>query len=44
MMKDTSFPQPQRISEKSERGCYIFFDVNNWRRERVSGPPISSAL
>ena len=34
MMKDTSFPAPQRMSEKQERGCYIFFDVNNWRRER----------
>ncbi|KAL1622141.1 transcriptional regulator [Diplodia seriata] len=40
MMKDNTFPQPQRISEKSERGCYIFFDVNNWRRERVSNPLI----
>ncbi|KAK7522489.1 hypothetical protein IWZ03DRAFT_371400 [Phyllosticta citriasiana] len=34
MMKDANFPQPQRLSDKQERGCYIFFDVNNWRRER----------
>ncbi|KAK7541991.1 uncharacterized protein J3D65DRAFT_612213 [Phyllosticta citribraziliensis] len=34
MMKDQNFPQPQRLSDKQERGCYIFFDVNNWRRER----------
>jgi len=26
--------QPQRISERSERGVYIFFDASNWRRER----------
>lgn len=34
MQKDANFPQPQRVSEKQERGCYIFFDVNNWRKER----------
>jgi CCR4-NOT transcription complex subunit 2 len=34
MMKDNSMGEPQRISEKQERGIYIFFDVNNWRRER----------
>ncbi|KAF2455092.1 hypothetical protein BDY21DRAFT_351192 [Lineolata rhizophorae] len=35
MMKDNSIAQPIRVSEKQERGLYIFFDVNNWRRERV---------
>ncbi|KIW05853.1 hypothetical protein, variant [Verruconis gallopava] len=25
---------PIRLSDKSERGMYIFFDINNWRRER----------
>ncbi|KAF1353840.1 hypothetical protein BDV97DRAFT_347535 [Delphinella strobiligena] len=34
MMKDTSLAQPVRVSERSERGFYIFFDANNWRRER----------
>ncbi|KAF2395712.1 hypothetical protein EJ06DRAFT_585673 [Trichodelitschia bisporula] len=34
MMKDTTYMQPIRINDKQERGCYFFFDVNNWRRER----------
>ena len=35
MMKDTQYGlQPIKISDKQERGMYIFFDVNNWRRER----------
>lgn len=25
---------PQRISERSERGVYVFFEASNWRRER----------
>ncbi|KAF2734551.1 hypothetical protein EJ04DRAFT_436846 [Polyplosphaeria fusca] len=37
MMKDPDLPNPIRISPKVERGWYLFFDVNNWRRERVSG-------
>lgn len=36
MMKDPNFGAPMRINEKQERGYYVFFDVNNWRRERVS--------
>ena len=36
MMKDSQMSQPQRISERSERGVYVFFDAANWRRERVS--------
>jgi CCR4-NOT transcription complex subunit 2 len=35
MMKDPDLPQPIRISPKEERGWYLFFDVTNWRRERV---------
>lgn len=43
MMKDPNPPhgwpnQPQQIDAKSERGFYVFFDVNNWRKERVSLP------
>lgn len=26
--------QPVRVSERIERGVYVFFDVMNWRRER----------
>lgn len=36
MMKDSQMAQPIRISERSERGVYVFFDAVNWRRERVS--------
>jgi len=35
MMKDSQMSQPIRISERSERGVYVFFDAVNWRRERV---------
>lgn len=35
MMKDPDLPAPVRISPKVERGWYLFFDVTNWRRERV---------
>ena len=35
MMKDNG-PQPVRISERSERGVYWFFDAINWTRQRVS--------
>ncbi|KAH8729100.1 hypothetical protein GQ44DRAFT_823827 [Phaeosphaeriaceae sp. PMI808] len=34
MMKDPDLPSPVRLSAKEERGWYLFFDVNNWRRER----------
>ncbi|KAH0304045.1 hypothetical protein KCU71_g10403, partial [Aureobasidium melanogenum] len=34
MMKDSQMAAPIRVSERSERGVYIFFDANNWRRER----------
>ncbi|KAF2149958.1 hypothetical protein K461DRAFT_281208 [Myriangium duriaei CBS 260.36] len=34
MMKDASMAQPLRITERSERGVYVFFDAMNWRRER----------
>ncbi|KAF2805800.1 uncharacterized protein BDZ99DRAFT_501404 [Mytilinidion resinicola] len=34
MMKDPELPQPIRISQREERGWYLFFDVMNWRRER----------
>ncbi|KAI5195017.1 hypothetical protein E4T39_08416 [Aureobasidium subglaciale] len=34
MMKDSQMAAPIRVSERSERGMYIFFDANNWRRER----------
>lgn len=34
MMKDPDLPQPIRLTPKEERGWYIFFDVNNWRKER----------
>ncbi|KAF2226819.1 hypothetical protein BDZ85DRAFT_191553 [Elsinoe ampelina] len=34
MMKDSSMAQPVRMTERSERGVYIFFDAMNWRRER----------
>ncbi|PSK38132.1 hypothetical protein B9Z65_1323 [Elsinoe australis] len=34
MMKDASMAQPIRVTERSERGVYIFFDAMNWRRER----------
>ena len=37
MMKAKEFGEPQPLpSQKEERGYYYFFDVNNWRRERVS--------
>lgn len=36
MMKDNNYGMPIRITDKQERGFYIFFDVTNWRRERVS--------
>lgn len=36
MMKDAGMAPPMRISERSERGVYVFFDAVNWRRERVS--------
>lgn len=32
---------PVRISEKQERGFYVFFDVTNWRRERVGANNLS---
>jgi CCR4-NOT transcription complex subunit 2 len=35
MMKDPDLPAPIRLSPKEERGWYLFFDVTNWRRERV---------
>lgn len=36
-MKAKEFGEPQPLpSQKEERGYYYFFDVNNWRRERVS--------
>jgi len=35
MMKDPDLPAPIRVSPKVERGWYLFFDVTNWRRERV---------
>lgn len=35
MMKDPDLPAPIRLSPKEERGWYLFFDVGNWRRERV---------
>ncbi|TID23756.1 NOT2/NOT3/NOT5 domain-containing protein [Venturia nashicola] len=35
MMKDAQYGgAPTRINHQQERGYYIFFDVNNWRRER----------
>jgi len=36
MMKDPDLPAPIRLSPKDERGWYLFFDVMNWRKERVS--------
>jgi hypothetical protein len=36
MMKDPDLPQPIRTTPTQERGWYLFFDVTNWRRERVS--------
>lgn len=36
MMKDPDLPQPVRTTPTQERGWYLFFDVTNWRRERVS--------
>ena len=35
MMKDPDLPAPIRVTPKQERGWYLFFDVVNWRRERV---------
>lgn len=35
MMKDPELPDPVQISPKEEHGWYLFFDVTNWRRERV---------
>lgn len=35
MMKDAQYGgAPTRLNHQQERGYYIFFDVNNWRRER----------
>jgi len=36
MMKDQQVAAPIRISERTERGVYVFFDAMNWKRERVS--------
>lgn len=37
MMKAKEFGEPVQLpSHKEERGWYYFFDVHNWRRERVS--------
>lgn len=41
MMKAKELGEPvpilgQKDDERGERGFYYFFDVNNWRRERVS--------
>ena len=41
MMKDPDLPAPIRLSPKEERGWYLFFDVTNWRRERVRIPHCS---
>ena len=43
MMKAKELGEPvpiqgQKEDERGERGYYYFFDVNNWRRERVSYP------
>lgn len=38
MMKDPDLAAPIRISPKEEHGWYLFFDVKNWRRERVCVP------
>lgn len=27
---------PQQLNNSSERGYYIFFDIKQWQRERVS--------
>ena len=35
MMKDGAVGAPMRISERQERGVYVFFDAMNWKRERV---------
>lgn len=35
MMKDQQVAAPIRISERTERGVYVFFDAMNWKRERV---------
>jgi CCR4-NOT transcription complex subunit 2 len=35
MMKDPDLAAPMRLSPKEEHGWYLFFDVKNWRRERV---------
>lgn len=42
MMKDPDLPAPIRLSPKEERGWYLFFDVTNWRRERVSACMLKS--
>jgi len=36
MMKDQQVAAPIRISERTERGVYVFFDSMNWKRVRVS--------
>jgi len=37
MMKAKEFGEPVQLpTGKEERGYYYFFDVQNWRRERVS--------
>jgi CCR4-NOT transcription complex subunit 2 len=41
MMKDPDLPQPIRTTPTQERGWYLFFDVTNWRRERVSSVLLS---
>ena len=38
MMKDAGVAAPMRISERTERGVYVFFDAMNWKRERVRLP------
>jgi CCR4-NOT transcription complex subunit 2 len=35
LQKDPTFAAPTRVSPKEERGFFIIFNVNAWRKERV---------
>jgi CCR4-NOT transcription complex subunit 2 len=33
MRKDPALGAPTRISDRQERGFYVFWDATNWKRE-----------
>jgi hypothetical protein len=44
LQKDPNVAAPTRIDAKQERGFYVIFNVNQWRKERVSIPNLQPFL